>query len=76
LQLCPGLTKQFDRILRQCLWRDKFDEPKQSLAAWDMVCKPKQCGGLGIIDFQKQNAVVLIKFLDNFIIRGRCLGSS
>jgi hypothetical protein len=51
LKLPPGLTKQFDRILRQCLWRDKFDEPKQSLAAWDMVCKPKKYGGLGIVDF-------------------------
>jgi hypothetical protein len=29
LQLPPGLTKQSDRIIRQCLWRDKFDEPKQ-----------------------------------------------
>jgi hypothetical protein len=36
LQLCPGLTKQFNRILRQCLWRDRLGEPKQSLAAWDM----------------------------------------
>jgi hypothetical protein len=56
LHLPPGLTKQFDRIFRQCLWRDKYDEPKQSLAAWDMVCKP----------FQKQNAALLIKFLDKF----------
>jgi hypothetical protein len=28
LNLPPGLTKQFDRIIHQCLWRDKFDEPK------------------------------------------------
>jgi hypothetical protein len=54
LELPSGLTKQFDRIIRQCLWRDKFDEPKQSLAALDMVCKPKKYGGLGIVDFQKQ----------------------
>jgi hypothetical protein len=44
------------------LWRDKFDEPKQSLAAWDMVCKPKKYGGLGIVDFQKQNMALLLKF--------------
>jgi hypothetical protein len=67
--LPPGLTKQFDRILRQCLWRDKHDELKQSLAAWDMVCKPKKCGGLGIVNFQKQNAALLIKFLDKFYNR-------
>jgi hypothetical protein len=51
LKLPLGLTKQFDRIIHQCLWRGKFDEPKQSLAAWDMVCKPKKYGGLGIVDF-------------------------
>jgi hypothetical protein len=52
--------------LRQCLWRDKFDEPKQSLAAWEMICKPQQCGRLGIVNFQKHNAALLIKFLDKF----------
>jgi hypothetical protein len=66
LKLPPGLTKQFDRIIHQCLWRDKFDEPKQSLAAWEMVCKPKKYGGLGIVDFQKQNVALLLKFLDKF----------
>jgi hypothetical protein len=66
LQLPQGLTKQLDRILRQCLWRDKFDEPKQSLSAWEMICKPKKSGGLGIVDFQKKNAALLIKFLDKF----------
>jgi hypothetical protein len=55
-----------DRILRQCLWRDKDGMPKQSLAAWDMICKPKLKGGLGIVNFQKQNAALLIKYLDKF----------
>jgi hypothetical protein len=31
-----------------------------------MVCKPKQKGGLGIVNFQKQNAALLIKFLNKF----------
>jgi hypothetical protein len=31
-----------------------------------MVCKPKQKGGLGIVNFQKQNTALLIKFLDKF----------
>jgi hypothetical protein len=45
---------------------DKFDEPKKSLAAWDLVCLPKKNGGLGVVNFQKQNAALLIKFLDKF----------
>jgi hypothetical protein len=51
LSLPPGITKQFDRIIHQCLWRDFSGEPKQSLAAWEMVCQPKKCGGLGIVDY-------------------------
>jgi hypothetical protein len=74
LSLPPGLTKQFDRIIHQCLWTDKFDEPKQSLAAWDLVCLPKENGGLGVVNFQKQNAALLIKFLDKFYNRRRSLG--
>jgi hypothetical protein len=66
LKLPPGLTKQFYRIIGQCLWRDFSGEPKQSLAAWEMVCLPKKCGGLGVVNFQKQNAALLIKFLDKF----------
>jgi hypothetical protein len=66
LHLPPGLTKQFDRILWQCLWKDKLDEPKQSLAAWDLVCLAKKNGGLGIVNFQKKNVALLIKFLDKF----------
>jgi hypothetical protein len=31
-----------------------------------MICKPKEKGGLGVVDFQKQNAALLIKFLDKF----------
>jgi hypothetical protein len=69
LQLPPGLTKQLDRILHQCLWRDKFYEPKQSFAAREMIAKPKQNGGLGIVDFQKPNASLLMKFLDKFYNR-------
>jgi hypothetical protein len=37
LQLPLGILKQFDRIIRQFLWRDFYGEPKQSLAAWDLV---------------------------------------
>jgi hypothetical protein len=50
LYIPPGILKQLDRVLRQCLWRDK-DNPKPSLAAWELLCKPKDKGGVGIVDF-------------------------
>jgi hypothetical protein len=31
-----------------------------------MVCRPNKCGGLGIVDFEKQNAALLINFLEKF----------
>ena len=45
LQLPPGIIKQLDRILRQCVWREDKDVHKQSLAAWEMLIKPKKKGG-------------------------------
>src|SRR4051812_6888045 len=66
LHLPIGFTNQLDRILRHYLWTRKHDEPKQSLAAWEMIYKPKCSGGLGVVNFLKQNAALLIKFLDKF----------
>ena len=46
MQLPPGIIKQLDKIFRQCLWRGRSDAPKKSLAAWDLVWRPKEQGGL------------------------------
>jgi hypothetical protein len=37
----------------------------QSLAAWEMLCKPKNKGGV-VVNFQKHNEDLLLKFLDKF----------
>jgi hypothetical protein len=39
---------------------------KQALARWEMICRPKKCRGLHIIDFGKQNDALLIKQLHKF----------
>ena len=39
---------------------------KPPKAAWEMVCKPKEEGGLGAIDIKKQNEAMLMKNLDKF----------
>jgi hypothetical protein len=36
------------------------------LAAWEMLCKPKDKGGVGIVNFTKRNEALLLKHLDNF----------
>lgn len=54
-------------IIRQCLWRKNETQTRsQSLASWGMICKPKKNGGLGILDFKKQNEGLLLKHLHKF----------
>lgn len=55
LSLSAGIIKQLERIMRQCLWRGNSDTPEQSLAAWPLVCRPKENGGMGIINLSIQN---------------------
>jgi hypothetical protein len=70
LDIPPGIIKQLNRIIMHCLWSDRKSDLKgKSLAAWDMICKPKEKGGLGILDFKKQNEALLMKNLHKFIIK-------
>jgi hypothetical protein len=57
-----------DRARRHCLWRKSEDreEKTYSLAAWDLVCRPKKKGGLGIMDLKVQNQGLLLKYLHKF----------
>lgn len=66
LHIPPGIIKQLERIERQCLWRGNSETPRQSLAAWALVCRPKDKGGLGIINLKLQNQGLLIKHLHKF----------
>jgi hypothetical protein len=55
---------------KNCLWRGKdFNQKKYNLAAWDIVRRPKDKGGLGVIDLATQNNALLPKQLDKFYRR-------
>lgn len=65
LKLPKKLISHVDRDRRHCL-RRKIDEvavKSHSLAAWDLVNKPK---GLGIINLEVQNISLHMKQLDKF----------
>jgi hypothetical protein len=66
LNLPVGLLDVVDRARRHCLWRKKDKNKVQSLAAWDMICKPKNQGGLGILNLSVQNTALLLKHLHKF----------
>nr|XP_020149932.1 uncharacterized protein LOC109735140 [Aegilops tauschii subsp. strangulata] len=62
-----GILKQLERIQRQCLWRKNRSESAPSLAAWDLICRPKNKGGLGILNLGVQNVALLLKHANNFL---------
>ena len=64
-----GILKQLERIQRQCLWRKHRDEPSPSLAAWDLICRPKNKGGLRVLNLGVQNMALLLKHLHKFLNR-------
>lgn len=68
LKLPKKVILHIDRARRHCLWRKNSDPETKthSLAAWDIVCKPKKKGGLGIINLEIQNTALLLKLLHKF----------
>ena len=69
LKLPLKLIDIFDRVRRHCLWRKVTDRDAKthSLAAWDLIYRPKKKGGLGVLDLKAQNKALLIKYLHKFI---------
>src|SRR3954470_17899597 len=55
LHIPAGIIKQLERIQRQCLWRRYGKDSGKSMAAWDLVCRPKRKGGWGVMNLKIQN---------------------
>lgn len=68
LKLPQWIIDLLDKIKRKCLWNKKTDngEKNTSLASWEMVCRPKHNGGLGVIDLKVQSEALLLKYLHKF----------
>lgn len=65
--LAQDSIKQIDKFKKHCLWRGSdINAGKPPKAAWKLVCTPKDEGGLGIIDIEKQNKALLLKNLHKF----------
>ena len=64
----PIVVLEFiDRARRHCLWTwSELNAKKKSLVAWTKVTKPKNKGGLGVVELRSQNEALLIKHLDKF----------
>lgn len=71
LRLPPKILAQLDKIRRHCLWNKRTPDGDKNnfLAAWDMVCRPKKCGGLGVLNLKVQNDALILKVLHKFYNR-------
>lgn len=67
LKIPPQVIKQIDIYRKYCLWsKGGINKKGTCLVAWEEACKPKDEGGLGIVDIKTQNKALLLKFLDKF----------
>jgi hypothetical protein len=67
LKLPATVTEIIDKHRRNCLWRGKeLSQKGYNLVAWDLVRKPKDKGGLRVINLSVQNDALLLKHLDKF----------
>ncbi|XP_073358095.1 uncharacterized protein [Aegilops tauschii subsp. strangulata] len=68
IKLRPKVIEHLDKLRRYCLWAKDIEDgvKNNSLAAWELVCRPKSKGGLGIIDIKTQNVALLLKHLFKF----------
>ena len=75
LKIPPQVIKQIDIYRKHCLWsRGDINRKGSCLVALETVCKPKDQGGLGIIDIDSQNNALLMKYLDKFYNQADSMG--
>ena len=61
-----AVAARIERIQRNFLWGASEDGFKYPLVAWDKVCLPVECGGLGIWSVGLFNKALLGKWLWRF----------
>lgn len=67
IKVLKGFIENIDRARKQCLWRGSDDMAKGgNLVAWQAVQRPKDKGGLGVLNLRLQNDALLIKQLHKF----------
>ena len=71
IKLHPKVVEHIDKLCKYCLWAKNTEAgvKNNSLAAWDLVCRPKHKGGLGVIDIKTQNMALRLKHLYKFYNR-------
>ena len=58
-QLPKGVLSKLDYFRSRFFWQGDGEKKKYRLAKWDVVCRPKDQGGLGIHDLGIKNSALL-----------------
>ena len=61
--LVEGVHKQFDSIRAKFFWEGAGPHRKYHMVNWPDVCRPKECGGLGILNSKLMNEALMIKWI-------------
>ena len=61
ISLPISTLNQLDKIARGFIWGSSEGNRKQHLVSWDVICKPKREGGLGIRLAKEMNIALLAK---------------
>jgi hypothetical protein len=62
LKLLATVIEEIDKYRKNYLWRGKdLNQKKYNLAAWDLVRRPNDRGGLGVINLSIHNTSLLLK---------------
>lgn len=57
-----SIREQVDKYRKLCLWRGSDENNRMNAkAAWSLVTKTKEEGGLGVLDLKTQNEALLMK---------------
>ena len=66
-QLPKGVLQKLDYFWSRFFWQGDSEKKKYRLARWNIVCRPKDQGGLGIQDLLLKNSALLDKWLSSLL---------
>ena len=67
LEIPKGVRKRLDYFRSPFFWQSDGHKKKYRLTKWNIICRPKEQGGLGIEDLELKNKSLLAKWLHKLI---------
>jgi hypothetical protein len=61
--LADGTHKGLDKHRNNFFWEDKVNKRKYHMVSWEEICKPKEQGGLGVMNTKKMNIALMLKWI-------------